>query len=36
VGAFGPIGVFLGPLILALAIALMRFALEKQQAPSGR
>jgi predicted PurR-regulated permease PerM len=28
VGAFGPIGVFLGPLVLALAIALMRFALE--------
>lgn len=30
VGAFGPIGVFLGPLLLALAIALMRFALETQ------
>jgi predicted PurR-regulated permease PerM len=30
VGAFGPIGVFLGPLVLALAIALMRFALELQ------
>jgi predicted PurR-regulated permease PerM len=30
VGAFGPIGVFLGPLVLALAIALMRFALETQ------
>lgn len=28
VGAFGPIGVFLGPLVLALAIALMRFALD--------
>lgn len=28
VGAFGPIGVFMGPLVLALAIALMRFALE--------
>ena len=28
VGAFGPIGVFLGPLVLALAIALVRFAVE--------
>lgn len=30
VSAFGPIGVFLGPLVLALAIALVRFALEQQ------
>ena len=30
VSAFGPIGVFLGPLVLALAIALVRFALEKK------
>ena len=28
VAAFGPIGVFLGPLVLALVIALVRFALE--------
>ena len=28
VSAFGPVGVFLGPLVLALAIALVRFALE--------
>ena len=28
VSAFGPIGVFLGPLVLALAIALIRFSLE--------
>jgi predicted PurR-regulated permease PerM len=28
VGAFGPIGIVLGPLVLALAIALIRFALE--------
>jgi predicted PurR-regulated permease PerM len=28
VGAFGPIGIFLGPLVLALAIALVRFALD--------
>jgi len=28
VSAFGPIGVFLGPLVLALAIALIRFARE--------
>jgi predicted PurR-regulated permease PerM len=28
VSAFGPIGVFLGPLVLATAIALVRFALE--------
>ena len=30
VAAFGPIGVFMGPLVLALGIALMRFALETQ------
>jgi predicted PurR-regulated permease PerM len=29
VSAFGPIGVVLGPLVLALAIALVRFSLEK-------
>ena len=29
VGAFGPIGIFLGPLVLATAIAMVRFALEK-------
>lgn len=28
VSAFGPIGIFLGPLVLALAIALVRFSLE--------
>ncbi|HEY5899553.1 MAG TPA: AI-2E family transporter [Burkholderiales bacterium] len=28
VAAFGPIGVFLGPLVIALVIALVRFALE--------
>jgi predicted PurR-regulated permease PerM len=28
VSAFGPIGIFLGPLVLALVIALMRFVLE--------
>jgi predicted PurR-regulated permease PerM len=31
VAAFGPIGVFLGPLVLALVIALVRFALEMRQ-----
>jgi predicted PurR-regulated permease PerM len=30
VQAFGPVGVLLGPLVLALAIALVRFALETQ------
>jgi predicted PurR-regulated permease PerM len=30
VSAFGPVGVFLGPLVLALAIALVRFALETE------
>jgi predicted PurR-regulated permease PerM len=33
VSAFGPIGVFFGPLVLALAIALVRFSLEIQQRP---
>lgn len=28
VSAFGPIGIFLGPLVLALALALVRFAME--------
>jgi predicted PurR-regulated permease PerM len=32
VGAFGPIGIFLGPLVLALAIALIDFALEGRRA----
>jgi len=32
VSAFGPVGVFLGPLVLALCIALVRFALEKDVA----
>jgi predicted PurR-regulated permease PerM len=32
VSAFGPIGVLLGPLVLALAIALVRFTLETRQA----
>jgi len=37
VSAFGPIGVILGPLVLALAIALVRFALETDEnAPAGR
>src|SRR5688572_332082 len=31
VGAFGPIGIFLGPLVLALAIALVRFALDTRE-----
>ena len=31
VGAFGPIGVLLGPLVLALVIALLRFALEREE-----
>jgi len=35
VGAFGPIGILLGPLVLALAIALVRFRLEagREEAP---
>jgi predicted PurR-regulated permease PerM len=32
VSAFGPVGVFLGPLVLALCIALVRFAQEKDVA----
>jgi predicted PurR-regulated permease PerM len=32
ISAFGPIGVILGPLVLALGIALIRFALETQPA----
>jgi predicted PurR-regulated permease PerM len=34
VSAFGPIGVFLGPLVLALVIALIRFTLDVRQAES--
>ncbi|HEX2334759.1 MAG TPA: AI-2E family transporter, partial [Burkholderiales bacterium] len=30
VAAFGPIGLILGPLVLALALALIRFSLEKK------
>ena len=32
VSAFGPIGVVLGPLVLALIIALIRFALDERVA----
>jgi predicted PurR-regulated permease PerM len=32
VSAFGPIGIILGPLVLSLALALVRFALETRQA----
>ena len=32
VSAFGPIGIFMGPLVLALAIALMRFSLDEDRA----
>jgi predicted PurR-regulated permease PerM len=32
VSAFGPIGIFLGPLVLALVIALFRFVLEMREA----
>jgi predicted PurR-regulated permease PerM len=32
VSAFGPIGVILGPLVLALIIALVRFALDERVA----
>jgi predicted PurR-regulated permease PerM len=35
VSAFGPIGIFLGPLVLALVIALFRFVLEMRQAQAG-
>jgi predicted PurR-regulated permease PerM len=31
IAAFGPIGVFLGPLVLALVIALVRFTLEMRE-----
>ena len=34
VAAFGPVGVFLGPLVLALFIALVRFALDMRSAQS--
>lgn len=34
VSAFGPMGIFLGPVVLALIIALIRFALEVRQEPS--
>src|SRR5205823_2373813 len=32
VAAFGPIGIFLGPLVIALAIALIEFTLEERHA----
>ena len=32
VSAFGPIGVIVGPLVLATAIALVRFSLETRSA----
>lgn len=35
VSAFGPIGLFLGPLVLALVIALIRFTLELRQVEVG-
>jgi len=35
VAAFGPIGIFLGPLVLALAISLLDFALEGRPADNG-
>lgn len=35
VSAFGPIGLFLGPLVLALIIALIRFTLELRQVEVG-
>jgi predicted PurR-regulated permease PerM len=31
VAAFGPIGVFMGPLVLAAAIALIRFSLDSER-----
>jgi predicted PurR-regulated permease PerM len=31
VSAFGPIGIFLGPLVLALVIAVVRFVLEQRR-----
>lgn len=36
VTAFGPIGIFLGPLVLALVIALVRFVLEMREAQAGQ
>lgn len=35
VTAFGPVGVFVGPLVLALVIALIRFAVELRQSQTG-
>jgi predicted PurR-regulated permease PerM len=35
VSAFGPIGILLGPLVIALVIALIRFSLELRQAEGG-
>lgn len=35
VSAFGPIGIFLGPLVLALVVALVRFVLELREAQAG-
>lgn len=35
IGAFGPIGMFLGPLIIALALALLRFAEEERETGKG-
>lgn len=32
-GAFGPIGMFLGPVVVAVALALLRFAVETRGAP---
>jgi predicted PurR-regulated permease PerM len=34
ISAFGPIGILLGPLVLALALALLRFMLELRREPS--
>jgi predicted PurR-regulated permease PerM len=36
VSTFGPIGVFLGPVVLALVIALIRFTLEMRQLETGQ
>jgi predicted PurR-regulated permease PerM len=36
VSAFGPIGVLLGPLVIALASAILRFTLELRAAPETR
>jgi predicted PurR-regulated permease PerM len=35
IAAFGPIGTFLGPVLLALALALLRYAEEQRRAASG-